>query len=325
MYGVLISSLMHILITGGAGFIGTNLSKYLLAQGHNITCVDSLITGQKKNVDMLGLVGKEKFEFIQMDVISDSFRDLKFSTLDWVINLACPASPPKYQADPIHTLLTCMEGTRNSLEITHKFGAKLLHASTSEVYGDPDHSPQAESYRGNVNTVGVRSCYDEGKRVAETLCYEYSRQYRVDARIVRIFNTYGPHMDIKDGRVVTNFISQALSGALFTIYGDGNQTRSFQYIDDLVAGIVSYMNTEEPFLGPVNLGNPEEFTINQLLQEVKSITNSTSSTTFLPGLSDDPLQRCPDISLASAKLGWTPRVKLREGLIKTIDHFRLPA
>jgi UDP-glucuronate decarboxylase len=313
---------MHILITGGAGFIGTNLSLFLLAQGHQVTGIDNLLTGQSRNVDMLQTKGGANYHFRQLDIISEEFAELEIGHVDWIINLACPASPPRYQADPLHTIATCTTGMTNVLELAKRLEAKVLQASTSEVYGDPLVHPQTESYRGNVNTIGIRSCYDEGKRMAETICFEYARLFGLDVRLIRIFNTYGPYMDPEDGRVVTNFINQALHKQSLTIYGAGQQTRSFQYVDDLIAGIWKYMQVEEALFGPINLGNPDEFTIKQLLDLVVEQTETESEIVFMPLPADDPLQRKPDISFAKAKLNWEPKIKLADGLSKTIAYFR---
>jgi UDP-glucuronate decarboxylase len=304
----------RILITGGAGFIGSHLSERLVQQGHDVICLDNFFTSQKTNI--AHLLGQPNFELIRHDVIDPIKLEV-----DEVYNLACPASPVHYQHNPIKTAKTSVMGAINMLGLTQRVGGRILHASTSEVYGDPDVHPQPESYRGNVNPIGLRSCYDEGKRCAETLFFDYHRMNGVDIRVVRIFNTYGPKMHPYDGRVVSNFILQALDGEDITIYGDGSQTRSFGYVDDLVDGLQAMMQNEKGFIGPVNLGNPVEFTILELAELVIELTDSKSKITFATLPSDDPTQRQPDISLAREKLGWEPKVVLREGLGKTIDYF----
>lgn len=314
----------RILITGGAGFIGANLTWRLLALGHAVTVLDNFYTGRREN--LAGLHGATLLEADVRAPIEGAY--------DWVFNLACPASPPHYQRDPLFTLTTSLEGMRRVLELAHRCGARVLHASTSEVYGDPLVHPQPESYWGHVNTLGIRSCYDEGKRAAETMALEYRRTFGIDVRLVRIFNTYGPHMDPKDGRVVSNFILQALRGEPITLYGDGGQTRSFQYVDDLVEGFMAYMaatpETLDAFFPPkgcaipvLNMGNPGEFTVRQLAEEVLGLLpESPSHIVFRPLPGDDPKRRKPDITWAKACLGWEPRVPLREGLARTIDYFR---
>ena len=304
-----------ILITGGAGFIGSHLCKKLLEQENEVICLDNFFTGQKNSI--IDLLDNKKFEFIRHDVVEPIMLEV-----EEIYNLACPASPVHYQFNPVKTIKTNVMGTLNMLGLAKRVKAKFLQASTSEVYGDPIEHPQNENYWGNVNPVGIRSCYDEGKRVAETLCMDYHRQNKVDIRIIRIFNTYGPNMYISDGRVVSNFIVQALRGEDITIYGNGSQTRSFQYIDDLVDGMIKMMNIDD-FIGPVNLGNPNEFTIKQLAQKVlELIPESKSQIVYkeLPG--DDPKQRKPDISIAREKLNWEPRINLDEGLKKTIDYYK---
>ena len=311
------SAIKRILVTGGAGFLGSHLSERLVDQGHDVICLDNLFTSQKQNI--AGLLEKPNFEFIRHDVTHPVWIEV-----DEIYNLACPASPVHYQYKPIKTMKVSVMGAINLLGMAKRCRAKIFHASTSEVYGDPtpDHHPQTEDYRGNVNPIGVRACYDEGKRAAETLFFDYYRSNGVNIRVVRIFNTYGPRMHPYDGRVVSNFILQALAGEDITIYGDGGQTRSFCYVDDLINGFLEMMNGPDDFPGPVNLGNPGEFTIKQLAEMIIELTGSASKLTFRPLPSDDPLQRRPDISLAKEKLSWEPTVPLREGLQKTIDYFR---
>jgi len=305
----------RILVTGGAGFIGSHLCDRLIKDGCDVICLDNYFTGSKDNVRHL--LGNDRFELVRHDVTTPFYAEV-----DKVFNLACPASPINYQYNPIKTLKTSIYGALNMLGLAKRVDAKILHASTSEVYGDPDIHPQVESYWGNVNPIGIRSCYDEGKRAAETLCMDYKRQHNIRIKIIRIFNTYGPRMDKNDGRVVSNFIVQALKGKDITIYGDGSQTRSFQYIDDLVEGMVRMMNTGDDFTGPVNIGNPGEFSILELANEVIRLTGSKSKIIFEQLPQDDPKQRKPDISLAFEKLdGWKPTVKLEDGLTKTIAYF----
>ena len=305
------------LITGGAGFIGTNLCKRLLNDGHKVICVDNLYTGQKRNIEPL--MNNPNFKFINHNIIEPLNIEEK---IDEIYNLACPASPPHYQKDPIFTLQTNFMGISNMLELAKKNNCKILQASTSEVYGDPLEHPQKESYWGHVNCVGIRSCYDEGKRCAETLCFNYINEYKVDVKIIRIFNTYGPSMDKDDGRVVTNFINQALFDQDITIYGDGTQTRSFQFVDDLIEAMIRVMKTDNTFHGPINLGNPNEFTIKELAEiTLELIKDSKSKIVYVELPQDDPCKRKPDISLAKEKLGWEPKIQLREGLKKTIDYF----
>lgn len=305
------------LITGGAGFIGTNLCKRLLKEGHKVICVDNLYTGQKRNIEPL--MNNPNFKFINHNIIEPLNIEEK---IDEIYNLACPASPPHYQKDPIFTLQTNFMGISNMLELAKKNNCKILQASTSEVYGDPLEHPQKESYWGHVNCVGIRSCYDEGKRCAETLCFNYINEYKVDVKIIRIFNTYGPSMDKDDGRVVTNFINQALFDKDITIYGDGTQTRSFQFVDDLIEAMIRVMKTDNTFHGPINLGNPNEFTIKELAEiTLELIKDSKSKIVYVELPQDDPCKRKPDISLAKEKLGWEPKIQLREGLKKTIDYF----
>lgn len=305
-----------ILIAGGAGFIGSHLCDALLASGNELIIVDNFLTGSKENI--AHLLQDSKVILLEHDIT----RLLSIEgNLDEIYNLACPASPKAYQNDPIHTLTTNFLGTKNLLELAKEKNAKFLLASTSEIYGDPLEHPQKETYKGNVNTVGPRSCYDEGKRIAETLTYEYSKLFNVDARIVRIFNTYGPKMDLDDGRVVSNFVRQALSNEPLTVYGDGKQTRSLCYVSDMVQGIKKMMENKG-FLGPVNLGNPREMTILEIADQVKKLTSSSQEIVFKDLPADDPTQRCPDISLAKEKLSWEPVVNLEEGLQKMINDFR---
>jgi UDP-glucuronate decarboxylase len=305
---------MRILITGGAGFLGSHLCDKLLAQGHDVICLDNLFTGSKANI--AHLFGNPNFEFVRHDVI-DPYK----YEVDQIYNLACPASPPHYQYNPIKTTKTSVMGAINCLGLAKRTKARVFQASTSEVYGDPSIHPQPESYWGNVNPIGRRSCYDEGKRVAETLFFDYHRENKVDIRIVRIFNTYGPRMHPNDGRVVSNFIVQALKGVDLTIYGDGQQTRSFCYVDDLLEGFVRLMDQTET-VGPVNIGNPGEFTMLELAQQVLKLTNSKSKIVHKPLPADDPKQRRPDITLAQKYLKWEPKVQLAEGLAKTIEYFK---
>jgi UDP-glucuronate decarboxylase len=305
---------MRILITGGAGFLGSHLCDKLIAAGHEIVCLDNLFTGSKENI--AHLLTHPKFEFVRHDVI-DPFK----YEVDQIYNLACPASPPHYQYNPIKTTKTSVMGAINCLGLAKRVKARVFQASTSEVYGDPSVHPQPESYWGNVNPIGRRSCYDEGKRVAETLFFDYHRENKVDIRIVRIFNTYGPRMHPNDGRVVSNFIVQALKGDNLTVYGDGTQTRSFCYVDDLLEGFVRLMN-QDATVGPVNIGNPGEFTMLELAEQVLKLTKSKSKIVHKPLPADDPKQRRPDITLAKKYLKWEPKVPLAEGLKKTIAYFK---
>lgn len=301
-------------MAGGAGFLGSHLSERLLGEGHEVLVVDNFYTGQRDNV--AHLLDNKKFELIRHDVTFPLFVEV-----DAICNLACPASPVHYQRNPVQTIKTSILGSINLLGLARRTNARILQASTSEIYGDPVISPQDEEYWGNVNTIGVRSCYDEGKRAAETLFSDYRRQYDVDTKIARIFNTYGPRMALDDGRVVSNFIVQALLGKPITMYGDGSQTRSFCYVDDLISGLISLLMKEKNVSGPINIGNPGEFTILELAQLVIELTNSNSSIEFRTLPSDDPKQRKPDISKAKSILQWEPTVQLREGLIKAIPYF----
>lgn len=304
-----------ILVSGGAGFIGSHLCTRLINEGHDVICLDNFFTGSKDNV--MHLMNNHHFELIRHDVTTP-YR----AEVDEIYNLACPASPIHYQHDPIQTVKTSVLGAINMLGMAKRLNAKILQASTSEIYGDPLIHPQPETYWGNVNTIGYRSCYDEGKRCAETLFMDYHRQCNVRIKIIRIFNTYGPRMLAHDGRVVSNFIVQALNNENITIYGDGMQTRSFQYIDDLIEAMIRMMNTSDDFIGPVNIGNPNEFTILELAQKVIELTGSASEIVFRPLPHDDPKQRQPDITLAREKLNWQPAIQLNQGLLKMIDYFR---
>ena len=303
-----------ILVTGGAGFIGSHLCERLLTDDHKVICLDNLFTGSLDNIEELK--SKNNFEFVNHDITKPYFRD----DIDEVYNLACPASPIHYQSNPIKTVKTCTIGVINMLGLAKKNNAKILQASTSEVYGDPDVHPQKEDYNGNVNTIGLRSCYDEGKRCAETLFMDYKREHNLNIRIVRIFNTYGPNMTKNDGRVVSNFILQALQNDNITIYGDGSQTRSFQFIDDLVEGLIKMMNID--IVGPVNLGNPIELSMTDLAYKVIKLTNSSSDIIYKKLPKDDPKRRKPDISLAKSTLDWSPVIDLETGLKKTINYFK---
>ncbi len=304
----------RILITGGAGFIGSHLCDKLINQGHDIICLDNLFTGSKDNVRHL--LNHPNFEFVRHDII-DPFK----AEVDEIFNLACPASPIHYQYNPIKTIKTSVMGAINMLGLTKRNRAKILQASTSEVYGVPKEHPQKEAYWGNVNPIGIRSCYDEGKRAAETLFFDYHRVHNIEIKVARIFNTYGPRMHPQDGRVVSNFIVQALRGEDITVYGDGNQTRCFCYIDDLVEGILTTMNTNSNFVGPVNLGNPSEFTILKLAKTVIDLAGSSSKITYKALPADDPMQRKPDITIAQNELQWIPKIDLNQGLCKTIEYF----
>ena len=310
------STPLRILVTGGAGFLGSHLCDRLVAQGHDVICLDNLFTSQKSNI--AHLMGRPNFEFVRHDV-----TDPYLAEVDQIYNLACPAAPGHYQYNPIKTMKTSVMGAINMLGLAKRVRARVMHASTSEVYGDPEVHPQPESYRGSVNPIGIRACYDEGKRAAETLMFDYHRQNGVDVRVVRIFNTYGPRMHPYDGRVVSNFIRQAITGEPITIYGDGSQTRSFCYCDDLIDAFISMMNGPDDFHGPVNIGNPGEFTIRELAELVVDIAGGRSSIVQARPLpEDDPLQRKPDITLAKEKLGWQPKIALRDGLQRTIEWFK---
>ena len=306
---------MKVLLTGAAGFLGSHLSERLVREGHEVVGLDDLSTGSLKNLDKL--LGNKNFTFVEHDV-----RNPYYINVDAILNFACPASPVHYQADPVRTIETNFLGIINLLHLAKQTGAKILQASTSEVYGDPNISPQIEEYWGNVNPIGIRSCYDEGKRAAETLCFDYKRQYGVDSRVIRIFNTYGPNMAEGDGRVVSNFVVQALRGEEITIYGDGTQSRSFCYVDDLVNGIYQMTMLAKGLDFPVNLGNPKEYSMLELAQIVVEVTNSSSKISLHPLPQDDPRQRQPDISKASKYLGFSPTVELREGISRTAAYFK---
>lgn len=305
----------RILVTGGAGFLGSHLCERLLAQGHDVLCIDNFFTGTKANI--AHLMTQPRFELIRHDVTFPLYVEV-----DQIYNLACPASPIHYQSDPVQTTKTSVHGAINMLGLAKRVRAKILQASTSEVYGDPEIHPQKESYWGRVNPIGIRSCYDEGKRCAETLFFDYWRQHRLRIKVVRIFNTYGPRMHPNDGRVVSNFIMQALRGDEITVYGDGTQTRSFCYVDDLIEAILRTMSTSDEFTGPINIGNPVEFTMLQLAELLLKLTRSKSKLVFKPLPSDDPRQRQPDISSAKEVLGWSPTTELEQGLERTIRYFK---
>ena len=308
-------STRRVLVTGGAGFLGSHLIDRLIAQGHDVLCVDNLFTGSKANVEHL--FGHPRFEFMRHDICFPLYVEV-----DQIYNLACPASPIHYQYDPVQTTKASVHGSINLLGLAKRVNARILQASTSEVYGDPVEHPQTEAYWGNVNPIGLRSCYDEGKRCAETLFFDYHRQHGVEIKVARIFNTYGPRMHPSDGRVVSNFVMQALRGDPITIYGGGTQTRSFCYVDDLIEGLIKLMDSGPEFTGPVNIGNPVEFTIRELAELVVELTGSPSGITECPLPADDPQQRRPDISLAKRELGWEPTIALRAGLQQTIEYFR---
>ena len=304
----------RILVTGGAGFLGSHLCESLLRKGNYVICVDNFFTGYKSNIE--NLIDNENFELIRHDITFPLYLEV-----DEIYNLACPASPIHYQYDPVQTIKTAVHGAINMLGLAKRTGAKIFQASTSEIYGDPEVHPQNEAYWGKVNPIGARSCYDEGKRCAETLFFDYHRQHGLTIKVGRIFNTYGPKMHPQDGRVVSNFIMQALQNKDITIYGDGGQTRSFCFVDDLIRGIQLFMNSEDSFKGPVNLGNPSEFTILDLAENIISLVGSTSKIIYRPLPEDDPRQRQPDISLAINKLDWTPKIELMHGLQRTINYF----
>ncbi|WP_455756646.1 UDP-glucuronic acid decarboxylase family protein [Sulfurimonas sp.] len=304
-----------VLVTGGAGFVGSHLCRRLLNDGNEVICLDNFFTGNKENI--IDLLPHPYFELVRHDVQEPILLEV-----DEIYNLACPASPPYYQYDPVATTRTSVLGAINMLDIARKCNAKILQASTSEVYGDPEVHPQPETYRGSVSTTGIRACYDEGKRCAETLFFDYYRQYGVEIKVIRIFNTYGPYMNPDDGRVVSNFIVQALKGKDITMYGDGTQTRSFQYIDDLIDGMIKLMASRSEFTGPVNIGNPDEFTMLELAKKVIELTDSKSKIIYKPLPQDDPLQRQPMIDLAKKELDWYPKINLRDGLVKSIEYFK---
>ncbi len=305
-----------ILVTGGAGFIGSHLCKALIELGHNVICLDNLFTGSINNISVL--MDNINFEFVNHDITEPYYRD----NIDEIYNLACPASPIHYQYNPIKTIKTCTIGVINILGLAKKNNAKILQASTSEVYGDPEVHPQHEDYNGNVNSIGPRSCYDEGKRCSETLFMDYHREHNLKIKIIRIFNTYGPNMAINDGRVISNFVMQAINDKVITIYGDGSQTRSFQYIDDLIDGMIKMMDTNNNFIGPVNIGNPHEISMNKLASTIIRLTNSKSKIIFKELPVDDPKRRNPDINLAKNKLNWAPNYSLELGLSYTINYFK---
>ena len=305
----------RILVTGGAGFLGSHLCKYLLDQGNEVICADNFYTGSKDNIH--SIIPNPKFELIRHDITFPLYLEV-----DEIYNLACPASPVHYQYDPVQTTKTSVHGAINMLGLAKRVGAKIFQASTSEVYGDPTIHPQVESYWGNVNPIGVRSCYDEGKRCAETLFFDYYRQHHLNIKVARIFNTYGPNMQLDDGRVVSNFIAQALKNKNITIYGDGQQTRSFCFVDDLIFAFNLFMNSEEDLTGPINIGNPKEFTIEELALLVIKLTKSKSKIINKPLPMDDPIRRQPDITQIKERLGWKPKIELEEGLIKTIEYFK---
>lgn len=311
-----------IVITGGAGFLGSNLCIRLINEGNRVIAIDNLYTGRLLNLQ--SIINNDKFVFVKADIVDENIKEIvkQHAPIDEIYNLACPASPPAYQSQPIHTLKTSVFGIINMLEIATEQHARLLQSSTSEVYGDPDVHPQVEAYRGNVNPIGIRACYDEGKRCAETLCFDFNRQYGTKVKVIRIFNTYGPNMDPKDGRVVSNFILQALKSEDITIYGDGKQTRSFCYVDDLIDGMIRMMESREDFLGPVNLGNPGEFTMLELADEVLKLIPSKSKIVYKELPLDDPTKRKPNIELAKKELGWEPKIALHDGLIRTIEYYK---
>ena len=306
----------NILVTGGAGFIGSHLCRVLVEMGHKVVCIDNLFTGSTDNIS--SLLNNPNFEFINHDIIEPFYK----KNIDQIYNLACPASPIHYQYNPIKTVKTCTIGVINMLDLAKKCNAKILQASTSEIYGDPLIHPQNENYNGNVNPIGVRSCYDEGKRCSETLFMDYYREHKLRIKIIRIFNTYGSNMAIGDGRVISNFISQALNNNDITIYGNGKQTRSFQFVDDLINAMILMMNSEDKLIGPLNIGNPNEISINELASRIIKLTNSNSKIIYLDLPEDDPKKRMPEISLAKEKLNWAPEVSLESGLFETIKYFK---
>jgi len=305
----------RVLVTGGAGFLGSHLCDRLVKEGHEVICLDNYFTGAKSNI--IHLIDCSNFELIRHDITFPLYVEV-----DEIYNLACPASPIHYQHDPVQTIKTSVHGAINMLGLAKRINAKIFQASTSEIYGDPEVHPQNESYWGKVNPIGIRSCYDEGKRCAETLFFDYHRQHKLKIKVARIFNTYGPRMDPNDGRVVSNFIVQALQNKNITIYGDGNQTRSFCYVNDLIDSFILFMKSNNTFTGPVNLGNPDEFKIYELAEKIVQLTGSKSKITFLPLPGDDPKKRQPDIKLANEKLNWSPNINLKTGLIRTIDYFK---
>lgn len=311
-----VMKMKRIVVTGGAGFLGSHLCEYLLAQGHEVLCIDNLYTGNKSNI--VPLLANPRFEFLYHDVMFPLCVEV-----DEIYNLACPASPLHYQRDPVQTTKTSVYGAINMLELAKKVRAKVLQASTSEVYGDPEVHPQPEGYWGRVNPIGTRACYDEGKRCAETLFFDYSRHYGLAIKVARIFNTYGPRMQVDDGRVISNFIVQALRGEDITLYGDGLQTRSFCYVSDLIQGLVSFMESSENVTGPINLGNPNELTIKRVAENIIQLTNASSRIIHKPVFEDDPKQRKPCISKAKDILHWMPKVEFQEGILKTIDYFKM--
>lgn len=306
-----------ILVTGGAGFLGSHLCKELLERGNHVICLDNFYTGRKDNINRL--LKNDHFTLIEWDIINPLPEDFK---IDEIYNLACPASPPAYQKDSVYTTKVSVLGILNLLELSKRCDAKLLHTSTSEVYGDPKVHPQSEEYRGYVNPIGIRACYDEGKRCAESLLFDYRRQYKIEVKVVRIFNIYGPNMDPMDGRVISNFIVQALNGSDITVYGNGFQTRSFCYVNDLIDRLLKMMATEKGFIGPVNLGNPQEYTVMEIANEIVSLTKSCSKIVYEHLPEDDPMRRQPNIALAKEKLNWKPKVSFELGLLKTIEYFK---
>lgn len=305
----------RILVTGGAGFLGSHLCERLLSEGHEVLCLDNFFTGKRENIRHL--LADTNFELMRHDITLPLYVEV-----DQIYNLACPASPKSYQYDPVQTIKTNVHGAINMLGLAKRVRARILQASTSEVYGDPEVHPQSEGYWGRVNPIGIRSCYDEGKRCAETLFFDYHRQHDVDIKVMRIFNTYGPRMDVNDGRVVSNFIVQALTNQPITIYGEGQQTRSFCYVDDLINAMIKLMDSDKAVVGPINCGNPSEFTISELAQKVIKLTNSSSEIAYQPLPSDDPIQRRPDITLAQKNLDWEPSIALEEGLARSIAYFK---